>query len=69
MLLIDQAVYAVWKVMVFYWRDHCHAAKPSGQYMIEVASTEYTRKPVTHLSNSICLSHRQTWDDNIKMDH
>jgi hypothetical protein len=37
--------------------------------IIEVASTEYTRKPVTHLSNNTCLSHRQTSDDNIKMDH
>jgi hypothetical protein len=55
--------------MVFYCRDHCHAVKPSGQYMIEFASTEYTRKPVTHLSNSTCLSHRQIWDNNIKMDH
>lgn len=55
--------------MVFYCREHCHAVKPCGQYMIEVASTEYTRKPVTHPSNSTCLSHRQTLDDNIKMDH
>jgi len=55
--------------MVSYCRGHCHAVKPSGQYMIEVASTEYPRKPVTHLSNSTCLSYRQTWDDNIKMDY